>query len=136
MNPKNMKQYQNLLWLGVPARKRDSVRGNESTVYIEPNHVAAMRLTCPPKSLEETEVMPYIYFDGCDESNRIRLPSVKSGDTVGSAQYSVDYLKRIIDNITADTVRLTVEDDGPIFLEWTSEHDEWIAMIAPRIDNE
>ena len=139
MNPKNMKQYQNLLWLGVPAKKRDSVRGDDSAIYIDPGHVAAMRLTCSPKSLEETEVMPYRYFSGCEEvEHPIRLPRIPTdgGDTVGSAQFSVDYLRKIIDNITADTVRVTVEDDGPIFLEWTSGHDEWTAMIAPRIDIE
>lgn len=136
MNPKNMKRYQNLLWLGVPAKKRDSVRGVRSTRYLDKYHVAMLELTTPPWSLESTEVMPYESFIDDKEGGLGKIFTFDSSNDEKSMICPVKYLKQIVDNIGSDSVRITVDDDFPILLEWKDGEDSWKALIAPRTENE
>lgn len=130
MNPKNMKQYNELLWLNVPKAKRTDIRGNESTVFVDQAHICMVQLTVP--SEEPTE---YKHYEGEHEGALLRMPTIDTG-VASSAYYPVAYLKKIIDNITSDSVRVTVQDDAPIVLEWLSDNDLWKVMVAPRIPNE
>ena len=133
MNPKNMKQYNNLLWLGVPKNKQDSVRGERSTQYIDPAHICFIQLTTPPWDLESTEVMQYESYEGDHEH---RITPIPLSRNYHSVHVSTKYLRDILDNVTADTIEIMVDDDYPIYLHWTDEHDDWKALIAPRIENE
>lgn len=132
MNPKNMKQYNNLLWLGVPKAKQDSVRGERSTQYITPDHVAFIQLTTPPWDLESTEVMQYESYEGDHEH---RITPVPLSNFYHSVHIPVKHLRDILDNVTAEDIEIMVDDDYPIYLHWTDGHDDWKALIAPRIEN-
>ena len=134
MNPDNMKQYNELLWLGVKKSKRDSVRGQRSTRYIDPSHVVFLELRTPPWDLESTEVMQYESFSG-EEERLFKVPELKT-DYAQSVHVPVEYLRKIVDNINSRDVLITVCDDYPISLLWRDGDDEWFAMIAPRIESE
>jgi hypothetical protein len=135
MNPENMKQYNELLWLGVPKKDRDSVRGQTSTRYIDPAHVCAIELTVPPWDLESTEVMPYVTYVGDDENHTARFPRLDCDDAQ-SVLMPTDYLRKILDNIKAEEVSITVAQDFPMTLHWRDGPDEWRAIIAPRVRTE
>lgn len=136
MNPNNMKRYQNLLWLGVPAKKRDSVRGERSTRYIDYNRVAMLELTTPPWCLESTEVMQYETYVS-DIKSPVKMPTIFGPSTDERSMICpVSYLKQIVDNIGSDSVRITIDNDYPIMLEWKDGEDSWKAIIAPRIETE
>lgn len=133
MNPKNMKQYQELLWLMVKKDKRDSVRGERSTRYVDPAQVCMVQLTTPPWSLESTEVMQYESYSG-EHEDVVRIPEWKSPEEQ-TMHCPVEYLRKIVDNIRAPDVKITVSDDFPIVLEWKDGEDQWKVLIAPRIEN-
>ena len=128
-----MKQYNNLLWLGVPKNKQDSVRGERSTQYITPDYVVFIQLTTPPCDLESTEVMQYESYMGDHERRITPLPL---SQYYHSVHISVKHLRDILDNVTAETVEIMVDDDYPIYLHWKDGDDDWQALIAPRIENE
>ena len=132
MNPDNMKEYNELLWLGVPKKKRDSVRGQRSTRYIDPSHVVFIQLTTPPWDLESTEVMQYESYRG-EVEGAFKVPELRS-DYAQRVHVPVEFLRRIVDNITSEDVLITVSDDFPISLVWKDGDDEWNALIAPRIE--
>lgn len=134
MNPKNMKQYNNLLWLGVPKNKQDSVRGERSTQYIDPGHIVFIQLTTPPWDLESTEVMHYDIYEGDHERSRI-TPVPQSRD-YKCVHIPVKQLREILENVTAEDIEIMVDDDYPIYLHWKDGDDDWQALIAPRIENE
>lgn len=134
MNPKNMKQYQELLWFGVKKDKRTSVRGERSTRYIDPEHVVFLEMTTPPWDLESTEVMQYDTYIG-DSEGVFKVPDLSSGYEQ-TVHISTSYLKKIVDNITSQDVILMVSDNYPLLLAWKDGEDSWRAMIAPRIENE
>ena len=134
MNPDNMKEYNELLWLGVKKNKRDSVRGQRSTRYLDPSHVVFIQLTTPPWDAESTEVMTYEEYSGEDERS-FRVPQLET-EYAQSVHVSVEYLRRIVDNITSQDVLITVIDDYPISLSWRDGEDDWSAMIAPRIESD
>ena len=75
MNPDNMKEYNNLLWLGVKKKDRDSVRGSECTVYLDPTHVCILQLTVPPQQGEGDRV--YTHFRG-EEEGDVRIPDLRN----------------------------------------------------------
>ena len=134
MNPKNMKQYQELLWLMVKKNDRDSVRGERSTRYVDPACVCMIQLTTPPWDLESTEVMQYEEYRGEHEAH-VKIPKWDAPEEQ-TMHCPVEYLRKIVDNIRAEDVKITVSNDYPIILEWKDGEDEWKAMIAPRIENE
>ena len=134
MNPDNMKEYNELLWLMVKKNKRTSVRGQRSTRYIDPGHVCFIQLTTPPWDLESTEVMQYESYCGDDE-RIFKVPDLNCPEAQ-TMHCPTDYLKKIVDNIRSSDVKITVSDAFPIKLEWKDGEDEWCAVIAPRIENE
>ena len=101
MNPDNMKQYNELLWLGISKKDRDGVRGQTSTRYNDPAHVCAIELTVPPWDLDSTEVMPYVTYVGEYESPTTRFPRLDCEDAQ-SVLMPTDYLRRIFDNIKSE----------------------------------
>ena len=129
-----MKEYNELLWLGVPKKKRDSVRGQRSTRYLDPSHVVFMELRIPPWDLESTEVMQYESYVGEDE-RLFKVPQLQT-DYAQSVHVPVEYLKKIVDNINAQGVLITVVDNYPLSLVWRDGEDDWFVAIAPRIENE
>lgn len=129
MNPDNMKEYNELLWLGVKKNKRDSVRGQRSTRYVDPAHVCMVELTSPSEEVED-----YICYSGEDEI-AVKMPTWENA-MEQTMHCPVEYLKRIVDNIRSEDVKITVGTDYPIKLEWRDGEDSWKVLIAPRIENE
>ena len=131
MNLNNVKQYNELLWLGVAKKDRGYVRGQVSTRYIDPAHVCAIELTTPPGDLESTEVMQYETYVGAYDTT-IKFPELIIDDRQ-SVLVTTDYLRKIIDNIKAEEVSITVAQDYPIQIDWKDNADKWKAIIAPRV---
>ena len=130
MNTSNMKQYNELLWLGVKKSKRDSVRGSKSTMYCDPAHVCMIQL-CTPDCLDITKFDSYIG----DSEAVFKVPDLYTHEQQ-TVVLPTEYLRRILDNVTSDSIRLKVSDDMPIELQWCVGEDSWWAVIAPRIENE
>ena len=127
MNPDNVKQFNELLWLGVPKKNRESIRGMVSTRYIDPSHVVFIEF-------RHGDSDAFVHFSGEDEFMFKKPDWDRSGET--STKIATDYLKKIVDNITAEHVKVSVSDRLPIQLEWTDGEDSFKAMIAPWIENE
>lgn len=127
MNPDNVKQFNNLLWHGVPKKNRDSIRGMTSTRYVDPHNVMFVELR-----RGDSDVFAQFYGDK-DES--IKKPGW-SKDREQSVIIDIGYLKTVIDNVTADSVMLKVTDDLPLTLQWLDGEDSLEVMIAPQIRNE
>lgn len=126
MNPENVKQFNELLWLNVPKKDRDSIRGMESTRYVDPTHVVFVEL-------RHGDSDAFVQFSG-DSECQIKKPSWdRSDETVTTI--GTDYLKKVIANITADHVTIKVKDNYPITLEWTDGEDSFQVLIAHRVEN-
>ena len=128
-----MKQYQELLWLGVPKNDRKDVRGSESTRYVDPAHIYMAEVTCPPKDFESYQLMTYKMFSGDSDIYNVKLPDLSKYDYC-HACFTVRYLK-ILDNIPSEEVWIGLYESMPITLEWKTENDNWKVMLAPRIEN-
>lgn len=126
MNPKDAKKYTNLLYLGVPEKERDQIRGMASTEYLDPKHIVFIRL-----EVDGTENKTFIG----NEAQPLRAPKINYCDPA-KVWIPTDYLRKIVDNITADSVLLTADTDYPLTLQWSTGSDRWTAMIAHRIEPE
>ena len=133
MNPKNMKRYNNLLWLGVPKNKQDSVRGERCTLYIDPGYIVFIQLTIPPWSLDKSiECSHYESYCG-DHGQKIK--PVPLSQYYHAVHIPTKYLRDILDNVTAEDIEIMVDDDYPLYLHWKDGDDDWQALIAPRIES-
>lgn len=132
MNPSNMKQYNELLWLGVPKSKRTDVRGMTHTRYVDPGHVCYVELL---RAVDPEEPFRFSQYCGEKEEYEVRRPETDTG-MMQSVIIPVDYLRRIIDNVTSDNVALHVTTNFPLRMTWQDKEDTWTAWIAPLIENE
>ena len=120
--------------MNVPPSHRDEVRGNESMRYIDTAHVYIAELTCPIKDFEDFQIRNYELRDGSRFTTKIYVPKIDTGIS-STAHYPVAYLRKIFDNIVADDVLITVQDDAPMMLEWETDEDDWRVFLAPRIES-
>ena len=127
MNPNNVKQFNELLWLGVPKKDRDSIRGMVSTRYIDPSHIIFVEL-------RHGDSDAFVQLSG-EAEMMIKKPNWDRSDE-SVTMIATDYLKKVVDNITADHVTIKVKDRYPLTLEWKDGEDSLQVLIAQRVENE
>ena len=131
MNPKYLSKVQELLWFGVPKNKRDKTRSFRKSQYIDPAHV--MYVACSDIS---EDIMPEDLksYSG-DVEQEFKAPALDP-DGCETVILPTEYLRGVLDNLTGDSVVLTIKKDYPIVINGTIDTCHIIAAIAPRVESE
>lgn len=128
MNPKYLNKVQELLLFGVPKNKRDHTRSFKKSQYIDPAHIMFVAFA----DVSEDELPSELVSYSGDETRDFKAPTL-SPDGCETIMLPTDYLRGVLDNLTGESVALTVRSDYPIVINGTIDSCHIVAAIAPRV---